>query len=121
MHAGPYSLAVTFDSGWAGLYFHANSSVATSGYDQLRFWVNGGSTGNQKLAVVANGDGSYTFPVTIQANSWTQVNVPLSALGSPATLNDLYWQETTGAAQPTFYIDDVSLVASTTPPPPTPI
>ena len=118
VHNGPYSLSVTFNSGWAGFYLHSNSPVDTSGYDQLRFWVNGGSAGNQKLQVVANGDGSNTFPVTMQAKNWTEVNVPLSALGSPATLADLYWQDTTGAAQPTFFIDDVSLVASTTPPPP---
>jgi hypothetical protein len=118
VHNGPYSLSVTFNSGWAGFYLHSNSPVDTSGYDQLRFWVNGGSAGNQKLQVVANGDGSNTFPVTMQAKNWTEVNVLLSALGSPATLADLYWQDTTGAAQPTFFIDDVSLVASTTPPPP---
>jgi hypothetical protein len=120
VHAGPYSISATFNSGWAGLYLHSSNSIATTGYDQLRFWVNGGSAGNQKLRVVANGDGSNTFPVTVQANSWTQVNVPLSALGSPASLTDLYWQDTTGAAQTTFYIDDVSLIASTTPPPPPP-
>ena len=98
VHNGPYSLSVTFNSGWAGLYLHANSPVDTSGYDQLRFWVNGGSAGNQKLQVVANGDGSNSFPVTIQAKNWTEVNVPLSALGSPATLADLYWQDTTGGS-----------------------
>lgn len=99
VHGGSQSMAVTFDAAWAGLYLHGDPAVDTSGYDGLRFWIHGGSAGGQQLRVVANGDGSHAFPVTAQPNTWTQVDVPLSALGSPAALSDLYWQDTTGGAQ----------------------
>ena len=42
--------------------------------------------------------------------------MPLSALGSPASLDDLYWQDTAGGAQPIFYLDDIQLIGSGVPP-----
>ena len=119
VHSGSYSLSVTYNSAWAGLYLHADAAVDLSGYDHLSFWLNGGS-GNQHLKLIANGDGGNAYQVAAQSNAWTQVNVPLSALGSPATLSDLYWEDTTGGAQPMFYLDDIVLVARTGPPPPPP-
>ncbi len=120
VHSGNYSLSVKYNAAWAGLYLHNDTAVNTSAYDHLSFWIHGGSTGNQKLNVVANGNGSSVYLVTAQANTWTQVNIPLSALGNPATLTDLYWQDRTGGAQPIFYIDDISLIPSTGMPPPPP-
>ncbi len=90
---GHRAIAVTITAGWSAFYLHSSSAINLSGYDKLRFWVHGGSTGNQKLQIVANGATSTTFPVTAIANSWIQVEVPFSALGSPTTLSDLYWQD----------------------------
>ena len=120
LHGGAKSLAITYTTGWAGLYLHADTAVDLGAYESLRFWIHGGSAGNQRLRVVANGDGGEAFALSAQANTWTQVTVPLSALGSPTALQDLYWQDTTGGAQPTFYLDDIVLVASSGPPPPPP-
>lgn len=117
VHTGTQSLAVTYTAAWAGLYLHPTAGYATTQYDRLTFWLHGGSGGNQRLRIVANGDTAHTYPVTALANTWTQVTVPLSVLGSPATLSDLYWQDVTGAAQPVFYLDDIQLLASTAPPP----
>jgi hypothetical protein len=119
VHAGSRSMAVTYRAGWAGLYIHANSAVALSGYDHLSFWINGGS-GNQQLRVVANGDGDNAVSVTAQAGTWVKIDISLAALGSPTTLSEIYWQDTTGGTQPVFYLDDIILVASTGPPPPPP-
>ncbi len=117
VHSGNQSIAVKYNAAWEGLYLHANSAVDTSSYDQLRFFIHGGSTGGQHLRVVANGDDSNTVAITPTANTWTQFNVPLSALGSPTTLSDLYWQDTTGGAQPMFYLDDIQLLNSGLPMP----
>ena len=117
VHGGTHSIAVTYTGAWGALYLHVDPAFDTSGYDTLRFWINGGSTGNQHLRIVANNDGNNTFAVTPQANTWTQVNVPLSALGSPVSLTKLYWQDTTGGAQPIFYVDDIQLIGSGTPTP----
>ncbi|MDD5542374.1 MAG: glycoside hydrolase family 44 protein, partial [Acidobacteriia bacterium] len=119
VHGGQYSLSVKYIAPRAGLYLHTNIAVDTGAYDHLSFWINGGSVGNQQLNVVANGNGSSVYWVAAQANTWMQVNIPLSALGNPATLTDIYWQDITGGAQPIFYLDDISLISSTGTPPPT--
>jgi hypothetical protein len=120
VHGGARSLAVTYTAAWAGLYLHVDQAVDLGAYESLRFWIHGGGAGNQRLRVVANGDGSQAFAVSAQANTWTQVTVPLSVLGNPSSLEGLYWQDATGTAQPTFYLDDIVLVASSGPPPPPP-
>ena len=118
VHSGIHSIAVTYNAAWAGLQLHTNSAVDLSNYDRLSFWIHGGSTGNQHLRLVANGDGSNDYAVVAQAGSWTQMTVPLSSLGSPASLTTLFWQDTTNASQITFYLDDIRLIARTGPPPP---
>lgn len=47
----------------------------------------------------------YTAP-----NTWTQITVPLSALGNPAVIKRINVQENGGGAQPTFFVDEVQLV-----------
>ena len=115
VHSGSKSMAVMFTAAWAGLYLHASSAIDLTNYDRISFWINGGS-GTQDLRVVANGDGAYS--IKAQANTWVKLDIPLTELGGPATLADLYWQDTTGGSQPTFYLDDITLVASTGPAPP---
>jgi len=115
VHEGSQSIAVTLNAAWAALYLHQNSAIDLTNYGQLSFWIRGSAAGNQ-LGVFGNGDGGNVFAVSAQANTWTQVNIPLSALGSPSSLADIYWQDTAGTAQGTFYLDDIRLVASTDPP-----
>lgn len=114
-HAGAASLAVTINAAWGALYLNANAPVSTSSYSQLQFWVHGGSAGNQKLRLVANGAQSVDFTPT--AGAWKQISIPLAALGSPGALTTLYWQDTSGTPQPVFYLDDIVLVAGPTLPP----
>ncbi len=118
IQSGTKSISVQYTAAWASLYLHTDSALDLSGYDSLRFWIYGTSSG-QQLRDVANGaDPGYTLTAT--ANQWAQINVPLISLGSPATLNDLYWQDTTGGAQAVFYLDAITLVASTGTPTPIP-
>lgn len=117
VHAGTDAIAVTYNAGWAALYLHTNAAVDLSGYQALRFWIHGGAAGNQQILIVANGSTQNTSAVTAQANTWNQVTVPFSALGSPSSLSDIYWQNNTSAAQGVFYLDDIVLVAGGGTPP----
>lgn len=90
LHGGAKSLSVKYDAAWAGLYLHTYSAYDARLYDRLSFWLHGGSSGNQRITLVANGNSGNTYQVTALANTWTQVIVPMSALGNPATLTDLY-------------------------------
>jgi hypothetical protein len=108
VHGGKKSLAVTFTSGWSGLqigYHGANLDVST--YDTLRFWIQGGSKGGQKILVQI---GSISQTVTLRANTWQQIDISLLPLGSPRTLYSIAWFNNTAGRQGIFYIDDVTLV-----------
>ncbi|MBN1890706.1 MAG: glycoside hydrolase family 44 protein [Thermoflexales bacterium] len=115
VHSGDAAMAVTYTRAWGGLYLHAHA-LSLSGYDTLRFWLHGGSAGGQRLSVSLNFNGS-TYGVTATAGVWQKIEIPLSVLGSPATVSDLVWQDGTGGTQPTFFIDDVAFVGSGTPAP----
>jgi hypothetical protein len=108
VHSGAKSIAVTVSSPWGALYLHADAPVSTANYERIQFWVHGGATGGQQMQLVVSGS-NYAFAPA--ANAWTLVSVPLSALGYPATLTDIYWQDASGSAKPTFYIDDITLMA----------
>ena len=120
VHSGTRSMSIKYNGAWAALYLHATAAYSTTEYNQIRFWIHGGSAGDQKIALVANGDTNHHHLVTAPANAWTEVTVPFTHLGNPATVSDLYWQDATGTAQPLFYLDDVQLLASNAPPPPPP-
>ena len=116
---GSSAIALTFTTGWSAFYLHKDNGLETRGYDQLRFWVHGGSTGGQGLRLVVEKNEDETYPFTATAKTWTQVIVPLDQIGSPESLTDLFWQDTTGGSQPVFYLDEIELVASGAPLPPT--
>ncbi len=112
--SGAASLAVTYNSGWAGLYLRNNQGIATTAYDTLRFQIHGGSTGGQQIQLWLRDAQGHTSPiirVTPAANTWTQVDVLLADMGL-AHIYDIVWQEATGRAQPTFYLDEIVLITT---------
>ena len=118
VHTGNHSLAITYNAAWAGLYLHVNSTLNGHAFTALRFWIHGGASGGQGLDVVlydANNQAGPAVSVTPLANAWSQIDVPLSALGSPTAISGIVWQDTTGGAQSTFYLDDVTLIATNVP------
>lgn len=119
------AIAVTYHAAWAALRLHQDELIATQTADLLRFRLHGGPTGGQKIRVLL-ADAANTLleqgvTVTAVANSWTQVEIPMTELGNVAQLSGIVWQETTGAAQPTFYLDDIALVDISLPPTATPV
>ncbi|MFZ6028613.1 MAG: glycoside hydrolase family 44 protein, partial [Chloroflexota bacterium] len=110
VYAGSSSIAATYTGAWAGFYLNNAAGISTAGYTTLRFWIHGGGSGGQRLNVTLMDGSGNTFAVTAAANTWTRVDVPLSELGNPATLTKLVWQDTSGGAQPAFYIDQVALI-----------
>jgi hypothetical protein len=105
--------------GWAGLYLHAAPALDGALFRAVRFAIHGGAAGGQHLRLMAYdaAGASYgSFELTAPSGSWSVVEVPLSSLESPPTVGGLVWQDTTGGAQATFFVDDVTLVAWTVPP-----
>ncbi|GAA4403611.1 hypothetical protein GCM10023187_19870 [Nibrella viscosa] len=115
VQSGSRSISVTYTQAWGGLYLHTDSPVSLSSFSHLKFWVNGGKQGGQKITVKMNSDNSNVYSLTIPKNNWTLVTVPLSVLGNPAALSDLYFQEGLGSTkQPVFYLDQIYLASSAT-------
>lgn len=115
VHGGTKAVGVIYTTGWGGLQFGRGTAFNIAGYNTLRFWVHGGSSGGQAVRVSAS-DGTTTLTKDIipQAGTWTQVNMSLAGL-SQVTL--LAWQNYTDGAQGAFYIDDISFVGSGGPTP----
>jgi alpha-N-arabinofuranosidase len=119
-HSGSYSIAVN-DGGYQSLAF-VRPEFNDSPYTSLSFWVNGGSTGGQLLQVwgLLDYTNQVAYPIASALppnNTWQQVNIPLTSLGvaNKPNLTGFWIQGRTGGSQPTFYVDDVQLLA--TPPP----
>ena len=112
--SGSTSIAVTYNQAWAGLYLHFNEQITGNAYDTLRFWVHGGDVGGQSVRInLIDGDNqslNTNYSVSPIANQWVQIDAPLAALGQPARISGLVWQGASDSAQPTFYIDGVSLI-----------
>jgi len=123
VHSGASSIAVTVNA-WEGLeVYHPDCDSAR--YGSLSFWINGGANGGQKLQVIGllhvgttdNAPQSSYSLGALQTNTWQFFNVPLSALGvaNRSNFTGFLIQDRIGAAQPTFYVDDIQLPAAPAP------
>ncbi len=114
LHTGKASLAVTHISGWAGAYLHSDATVDTTKVNRVSFWLHGGA-GTQKINLALVNGAGVTLPslaLTPKANTWTAVDLPLNQLGSPDGVSGLVWQDSSGGAQATFYLDEINFYQS---------
>jgi hypothetical protein len=114
VHGGTDSISVT-STNYQALYLHHAAQDATQ-FTNITFWVNGGATGGQVVLVQATSNGIPITAVALAAlpvNSWRQQTISLAALGVAKTASfDGFWiQVQNSGASPTFYVDDVTLVA----------
>jgi len=116
VRSGSDSISVTITNANQAIYI-AHAAFDSSLYTNLTFWINGGPTGGQQLLVQGHANGnpqaSTNLPA-LAANTWQQFRIPLDALGVANQPNmDGFWiQDRIGSAQPTFYLDDISLVTN---------
>jgi len=122
VHSGNYSISVTISGAWAGIQLYHPDMDATP-YSGISFWLNGGTSGGQKLQMYGlvdlygtnNWAQSPRYSLGTQAaNTWQQFIVPLSGLGVAGSNNftGFVIQDSQGTAEPTFYVDDISLVTN---------
>ncbi|KAB8144102.1 hypothetical protein F8S13_08590 [Chloroflexia bacterium SDU3-3] len=106
------AIGLTYTEGWAGLYIH-HEPISTSGATAVRFWANGGSAGGQKIRLCGDAKCNQSSDeITLAANTWQQVDVPLAKLGVTSTLSDLIWQNLTSGTQTQLFLDDIALVGA---------
>ena len=107
--------------GWAALYL-AQTPFDVTLYTNLTFWLNGGASGGQVLTVTGTENGASQTPYTLPAlaaNSWKQFTVSLAEMGvaDAPDFDGIWIWNNTASTIPTFYVDDIVLVAG---PPPGP-
>jgi hypothetical protein len=113
VHSGTASISATITNGWSALSLW-HSAQDSSAYTNLTFWINGGATGGQQLQIYAelsSGTQSAISLPTLPADTWQQMNFSLSALGVANQPDFIRFsiQDRSGAAEPTFYVDDITL------------
>jgi Glycoside hydrolase family 44 len=120
VHSGTKAISVTItNNSYQAIYLH-HAAQDTTYFTNLSFWINGGTSGGQllQISVLLNGVAQPTLNLpTPAANSWQQVSFSTTALGIANQPNfDGFWiQDRTGSAQPTFYLDDITLVGGSPP------
>ena len=83
-------ISVTYTQAWAGLYLQSTSPTSTAGFDLLRFWIHGGSSGGQALRVVASVEvhsiNPYIYGMNFAGQSLaTELGLPVSRWGGNGT------------------------------------
>ena len=117
-HNGSASIAVTINGAeWGGLYLAIENALQSNTITGVSFWIHGGSEGGQALLakLIDGNNGNWDPSITInpEANTWTEVTVRLAEVGNPASVSGLVIQDDTGGSQPTFYVDDITLIRRT--------
>ncbi|AKD03287.1 hypothetical protein PKOR_09310 [Pontibacter korlensis] len=90
---GDLAAKKTYDGSYDAIRWHNNTAVSTSGYRELVFSVYGGpgtDSKNMQLIINEAWGSPYVFPVV--EGEWTTYSIPLSQLGSPATIGDVLFQ-----------------------------
>ncbi len=120
VHSGTDSISVTITNAWGALSLW-HGAFNSNGYTNLTFWINGGASGGQQLQIYAEltnvTEPTITLP-KLATNTWQQFTLSLSALGVANQPDFIRFsiQDHLGTAQPTFYVDDITLTAAPTGP-----
>lgn len=113
---GERSIRLTPNEGTA-LYFYKDRVMSAAEYGTLRLWVNGGSSGGQRLKLVLSLGGQPVLekqlaelvPGGIQAGVWSEVRIPLAQNGATGLIDGLWlWGE---GEQSPVYVDGISFLS----------
>ena len=119
--SGSNSIAATVNNEWGGFYIGSNEGTPAEPTDEIAFAIHGGNDGGQLVNFfVVNGEGEFLgpLPIALEANQWTEYELDLADFGSPSHVDGFVWQDRSGGALPTFYVDDVEIGDLADEPPP---
>lgn len=117
------SRSISFEAdGWSGLYFHADTPFELADWSAVRLAIHGGDGGGQSIRMTLHLGSTLLGEVAIDpapAGVWETRILDLRAAGLFAgPFDDIIFQDQTGGDQPVLFLDEISLVADDTPPPP---
>jgi hypothetical protein len=119
VHSGSNAMVFAASSSYQAWWLKHNP-IDTSLYTNLTLWVNGGTNGGQYIGVNGELGGSSSglprIGATVSTNSWTKLTFTLASLGVANKTNLTGFQIWNGGTlQPSYLIDDITLVAAPAP------
>ncbi len=112
VHSGSMSISVTVTQPWQAIYI-AHAAFDSQPFASLTFWLDGGASGGQQLELLGHAGGNPQGGVMLTpptADAWTQYTVSLASIGlANRTDADGFLIQGVLTAQPTFYLDDITL------------
>jgi hypothetical protein len=127
VHSGTAAYQAT-PTAWSQVLFYNGTPVSLSGFASLEFWINGGAQGGQQVDVILSNDSAVlaTKALTslvpggvVPANAWVKVSISLAGLSG--NLQRVYLRETRGLVQGALFVDDMTLVSTSSTTTPTPV
>jgi GPI mannosyltransferase 3 len=128
VYAGTASIKIT-QQPWSGLSLQ-HSSIASNAYAYVEFYIHGGTTGGQLLQVRLEDDNTGISSTglnlenylvgggTVAAGAWKLVSVPFAAFAlTTPSFTRVDVMDRSGTAQPSYYIDSMTLGQTTSVPP----
>lgn len=126
VHSGRFSILVTPNGIWQGLYFY-HAAFDTTPYTNITFWAHGGTNGGQRLQITAllgtamPGSSDQYRRFTLGTNNdWEKLSIPLSSLGvdDKTNLTGVCIQLSPTGTSNAFCVADVEFDAKSAPPKP---
>jgi alpha-N-arabinofuranosidase len=121
VHSAGDSISATITNAWGAIQLN-HSSMSTTGFVSISFWLNGGTSGGQQLQMYGNlstgTQNSRPVFTSPPAGAWQQYTISLAALGvaNVANFTGFAIQDHVGSTEPTFYVDDIQLNVAVPPP-----
>ena len=113
VYGGARSISANFTAGYAGFSLHVDNAVNAGGFEAVKFWINGGAVNKDLVLYTSDSDNKASpyFSFVAPAGVWTEISVPMSAIGSPLTIQRLTIHDSLGTNLGAFYLDDIRLEA----------
>ena len=107
---GTKSIKVTYAGGWGSPLQTGIGSFSTAPYTAIKISIYGGpGTNNNKVKLILSQAGSSGVEIVLTEGVWTDYTIPLSALGNPTNIDQIWLQEFSGAGG-VIYVDDFGLI-----------
>lgn len=114
--AGTYDIETVFTNSYGALQLGYGGAtpinVATLGLTSIKFSVYAGAgfSAGQQLQVVINGAYGSPVLITITPGAYKDFVIPLSSLGSPATITEIVIQDYGVSPPCTIYVDNIGFI-----------
>jgi hypothetical protein len=114
--AGSYDIKTVYSDPYGELQLGYGGAtpvnVSTLGLTSIKFSVYAGTgfTAGQRVQVVLNGNYGITVVVPVTPGAYTDVIIPLSQLGNPATITEIVIQNYGVSPPCTIYVDNIGFI-----------